>query len=162
VHQVGAEEEAMVTPFPHHYETALSWSGIGGAMVTAGPRPPIVGGAPPEFEGMERWWSPEHLLLSSLNLCLQTTFEALARKRRISIGSYRGRAEATLDRKGGAFGFTLLSLDVSITCAEEDIESVRETAMRAKQYCLVANALNVPVHLKLDVSPWVPQAAIAV
>jgi organic hydroperoxide reductase OsmC/OhrA len=152
----------MVMPFPHHYEAALVWQGIGGAMVTAGPRPPLVGGAPPEFDGAAHWWSPEHLLLSSLNLCLQTTFAGLARKRHLTIDSYRSRGEATLDRKGAGMGFTLITLDVSVACASEDVENVKETLLRAKQHCLVANALSVPVHLRVDVTVWRPAEAVAV
>lgn len=152
----------MVMPFPHHYVAELGWSGIGGGMITAGPRPPIVGGAPPEFDGVERWWSPEHLLLSSLNLCLQTTFEALARKRRIAVNSYRSRAEATLDRQDATFGFTLITLDVAVACGADEAEKVRDTLLKAKQYCLVANALKVPIHVKLEVTVWEPETAVAV
>jgi organic hydroperoxide reductase OsmC/OhrA len=152
----------MMKPLPHVYEAALSWQGTGGALVTAGPRPPIVGGAPPEFDGPEHWWSPEHLLLSALNLCLQTTFAALARKRRLTIESYRSRAEATLDRKDAGMGFTLMTLDVSVACAAEEVEQVKDTLARAKQHCLVANALSVPVHLKVEVTVYRPLQAVAV
>jgi organic hydroperoxide reductase OsmC/OhrA len=152
----------MAMPFPHHYVADLSWSGIGGGMITAGPRPPIVGGAPPEFDGVERWWSPEHLLLSSLNLCLQTTFESLARKRRLAVNSYHSHAQATLDRQEASFGFTLITLEVSVACPSGEVDRVRDTLLKAKQYCLVANALKVPVHVKLDVTVWEPETAVAV
>src|SRR5262245_21712229 len=64
------EEVTMMAPLPHRYEVHLDWPGHGGAELTAGPRPPIEGGVPPEFDGRDSWWSPEHLLLSSLSLCL--------------------------------------------------------------------------------------------
>jgi organic hydroperoxide reductase OsmC/OhrA len=147
----------MASPLPHRYEATLGWSGKGGATVTAGARPPIVGGAPPEFDGLEQWWSPEHLLLSALNLCLMTTFEALARRQRVAVDSYHSRAEATLDKTGAGLGFTHLSLDVSLACAVEDVDKVRGTILKAKQQCLVANALSVPVFMKAEVSVWQPE-----
>ena len=75
----------MPTPFPHHYDAMLTWPGSGPAALGSEGRPTIAGGPPPEFDGERTWWSPEHLLLSSLNLCLQATFEAFARRERLHV-----------------------------------------------------------------------------
>lgn len=137
----------MRTPFPHHYDTTLAWPGIGPAALGAEGRAGITGGAPPEFGGDGAVWSPEHLLLSSLNLCLQTTFEALARREGLRVQSYTSRALGTLDRVPGGLGFTDLSLEVSILAAPGQEHRVDDVLRNAKQHCLVANALVVPVRL---------------
>ena len=143
----------MATQFPHRYDVALHWEGRGAAALSAGPRPVIEGGAPPEFDGRAAWWSPEHLLLSSLSLCLMTTFQAVAEKARLAVEHYDSRAEAVLDRTPGGLGFTTLVLHVHVKVAAADqVEIGRHLLLKAKSHCLVANALMPPVHLDAAVS----------
>lgn len=142
----------MTTPLPHRYDVGLSWEGHDGAVLTAGPRPSILGGPPPEFDGKDGWWSPEHLLLSSLSLCLMTTFQAVARKARLPVSGYESRAEALLDRTPAGLGFTALMLRVHVKVAAEDSDRARHLLLKAKQHCIVANALMPPVHLDLSVA----------
>lgn len=141
----------MPTPFPHHYDATLIWTGSGPATLGAGERPPIKGGAPPEFGGDAGAWSPEHLLLSSLNLCLQTTFEAFARREDLQVQSYRSRALGTLARVPGGLAFTDLSVEVVIVAASEQEQRAHDLLLKAKQHCLVANALTQPVRLTMTV-----------
>lgn len=143
----------MATTFPHRYEVKLSWPGQGTAVLEAAARPPIEGGAPPEFGGRDSWWSPEHLLLSSLSLCLMTTFEALARKARLPVLGYACRAEAVLDRTQTGLAFTGLGLRVDVEVAAGDEERTRALLASAKKHCLVANALAIPVTLDVAVAP---------
>ena len=141
----------MTTNFPHHYEVKLSWPRQGGAELYAAAAPPITGGAPMEFGGRDSWWSPEHLLLSSLSLCLMTTFEAIAAKARLEVVRCDCRAEATLDRSEGGLGFTALGLRVEVEVDPDDAERVPKLLASAKKHCLVANALRLPVTLEVSV-----------
>jgi organic hydroperoxide reductase OsmC/OhrA len=143
----------MATQFPHRYDVALAWEGHGGAALTAGPRPAIEGGAPPEFDGKDVWWSPEHLLLSSLSLCLMTTFQAVTEKAHLPIRHYDSRAEALLDRTPTGLGFTGLVLHVNVKVESPDqVDRARQLLIKAKMHCIVANALMPPVHLDAAVS----------
>jgi organic hydroperoxide reductase OsmC/OhrA len=141
----------MTTPLPHHYEARLSWPRQGGAEMYAAAALPIAGGAPIEFDGRDTWWSPEHLLLSSLSLCLMTTFEAIAAKARLQVIRYECRAEATLDRRDGPLAFTALGLHVEIEVGPDDADRVGRLLASAKKHCLVANALRAPVTLDVAV-----------
>jgi organic hydroperoxide reductase OsmC/OhrA len=147
----------MTAPFPHRYEIELAWPGRGGALIHAASRPVITGGAPPEFDGRGSWWSPEHLLLSSLSLCLMTTFESVATKARLNVHRYGCRAEGVLDRTGGGLGFTSLGLYVDVEVAPEDAERASKLLASAKKHCIVANALKPLVNL--DVTVRTPVAA---
>jgi organic hydroperoxide reductase OsmC/OhrA len=147
----------MTTTFPHRYEVTLSWAGQGGATLQAPARPSIEAGAPPEFGGRDSWWSPEHLLLSSLSLCLMTTFEALARKARLSVLGYACHGEATLDRAETGLAFTAFRLQVRVDVAEADAERTPKLLESAKKHCLVARALAVPVDV--DIAVVTPTAA---
>jgi organic hydroperoxide reductase OsmC/OhrA len=145
----------MATQLPHRYDVALAWDGRrgDGAALTAGRRPVIEGGAPPEFDGKDAWWSPEHLLLSSLSLCLMTTFQAITEKARLPIAHYDSHAEAVLNKTPGGLGFTRLVLHVDVKVpAEEHIDRAHQLLLKAKSHCIVANALMPPVHLDASVS----------
>jgi organic hydroperoxide reductase OsmC/OhrA len=144
----------MATQFPHRYDVALAWDGgHSGAALTAGPRPVIEGGAPPQFDGKDAWWSPEHLLLSSLSLCLMTTFQAITEKARLEVAHYDSHAEAVLDRTPGGLGFTRLVLHVEVKVPTADqVERARQLLIKAKSHCIVANALMPPVHLDAQVT----------
>jgi organic hydroperoxide reductase OsmC/OhrA len=146
----------MPTPFPHHYDVDLTWPGSGPAALGSEGRPTIAGGPPPEFDGQRGWWSPEHLLLSSLNLCLQATFEALSRREGLHVHSYVSHAHATLAPVAGGLGFTYLALEVEIEARPEDERQVRVLMSTAKHHCIVARALNAPVHLSLTVNKAAP------
>jgi len=147
----------MAAAFPHRYEVQLAWPGRGGALIHAGSRPLITGGAPPEFDGRGSWWSPEHLLLSSLSLCLMTTFESVANKARLDVQRYRCWAEGVLDRTDGGLGFTSIGLRVEVEVAPEDAERATKVLASAKKHCIVANALKPLV--TLDVTVRTPLAA---
>lgn len=149
----------MPTPFPHHYDALLTWPGDGPAALGSEGRPPIAGGAPPEFDGEPGRWSPEHLLLSSLNLCLQATFEALARKARLHVDSYKSQASATLGPVPGGLGFTYLALEIRIVAQPGDETRVRDLMTTAKHHCIVARALNPPVHMSVQVTSPAPDSA---
>jgi organic hydroperoxide reductase OsmC/OhrA len=142
----------MPNPFPHHYDTTLIWRGAGPASLGGGERPVITGGAAPEFGGEGGFWSPEHLLLSSLNLCLQETFESYARAEGLEIESYRSRASGTLGPIPDGVGFLYLALDVQIAARPEHAQRARDLLTKAKHYCIVARTLMPPVHLHLTVT----------
>jgi organic hydroperoxide reductase OsmC/OhrA len=149
----------MPTPFPHHYDAMLTWPGSGPAALGSEGRPTIAGGPPPEFDGERTWWSPEHLLLSSLNLCLQATFEAFARREGVHVESYRSHASGTLAPVAGGLGFTYLALDIDIAARPQDERRVRDLMSTAKHHCIVARALNAPVHMTVTVKPAAAETA---
>ncbi len=154
------KEAAMTARFPHHYEVKLSSPRQGGAELYAAAAPPILAGAPMEFGGRDTWWSPEHLLLSSLSLCLQTTFEAIAAKARLTVRRYECEAKATLDRTEAGLVFTEIRLHVDIEVSPEDAERAPKLLASAKKHCLIANALRPVVTVDLSVrSSFVAGAA---
>jgi organic hydroperoxide reductase OsmC/OhrA len=141
----------MAHPFPHSYEVALSWPGEGGVEIAADPRPRLTGGAPAEFDGRGDWWSPEHLLLSSLSLCLTTTFQAVAARSRVAVRDYRCRARALLDKTPNGLVFTEIVLEVAVEVDPGLAERVEELLRKAKTHCIVSNALKPEVRLEVQV-----------
>jgi organic hydroperoxide reductase OsmC/OhrA len=151
----------MRMPFPHHYQTTLTCEGGSPTAITAGDRPAILGGPPPEFNGDPALWSPEHLLLASLNLCLQATFEAYARRKGLHAESYRSRAAATLGPVPGGIGFTHMGLVVEVQVAQGQEDAFREVMEKAKRDCIIAGALTVEVHVAVAITATARRPPVA-
>jgi organic hydroperoxide reductase OsmC/OhrA len=140
----------MPVPFPHQYSATISRTFASRARVEAPPRPALHGGPSSEFDGDAASWSPEHLLLSSLGLCILTTFEAFAARDRIEVLEWNATVNGTVERSPEGLMFTsiVLCLDMSIT---GNVSVVEKTIEDAKQYCLVLNSLRVPVVVETTV-----------
>jgi organic hydroperoxide reductase OsmC/OhrA len=143
----------MTQPFPHRYEVTLEREQESRAALSAGIRPVLVGGPPPEFGGDPLWWSPEHLLLSAANLCLMTTYMVLAEKTGLPVARYRSRAEGLLEKTKEGIVFTRILLQVEIGVPEARLEEARKLVDTAKKYCIVSNALKRPVEVEANVQP---------
>lgn len=135
-----------MTPFPHRYSVRLA-----NAELSAPPRAPIAAGPPPQFGGSDRVWSPEELLLGATLECLWTTFEAFARRDRLTVHDWSGAADGILDRGPRGPVFTSITLSVAMTVDAGDEERARRILDKAEQGCIIANALNVKVNVEATV-----------
>ena len=140
----------MPAPFPHHYRATISRTFASRARVDAPPRPPLEGGPSSQFDGDAGGWSPEHLILSSLGICMLTTFEAFAARDGIEIGRWDATINGTVERTPEGLMFTsiVLGIDMEIT---GNVTRVAATLEDAKQYCLVLNSLRVPVVIEAQI-----------
>jgi organic hydroperoxide reductase OsmC/OhrA len=141
----------MPVPFPHHYQTWLVRTLSSRARLEAPPRPMIAGGPVPEMDGDATSWSSEHMLLSSIGLCLLTTFEAFAARDRIDLVSWEAHVGGTVDK--GAKGLEFTRFTVQVDMEVSDPERARATLDEAKQHCLITNALRVPVEIDARIRP---------
>ena len=153
---VRAPRDAMPSPFPHHYQTTLVRTLGSRGRLEAPPRPPISGGPPPELEGDATSWSAEHLLLSSIGLCLLTTFEALAARDRVELFGWTARVGGTVDQMPG--GLQLSRFIVEIDMEVSDVAAARTTLEDARRSCLVLAALRAPVEIDARIHPEARQA----
>ncbi len=146
----------MPAPFPHQYQTTLVRTFASRARLEAPPRSAIAGGPPPEFDGDATSWSPEHLLLSSVSLCLLTTFEAFAVRDRIDLLAWEARAHGTVERTARGLAFTKIVIEVDMEVG--DSERARKTLADAQRHCLVSNALRVEPEVVATIRPVTLQA----
>lgn len=138
----------MNPPFPHRYTSTVTRIGHSIASIESPPRPPMTGGPPAELHGDSRTWSPEHLLVSALGLCLFATFEAFAARADIAVFSWRDVVTGVVDRTSTGLAFKSFTIEVEITVAPADIERTREVLERAERYCIIAKALAIPVKIE--------------
>jgi len=154
----------MPVPFPHRYSASISRTFASRARIEAPPRVSLHGGPSSEFHGDVSSWSPEHLMLSSLGLCMLTTFEAFCARDGIELVSWNATANGQVERTPEGLQFTsiVLGLDMEIT---GKVENVDKTLEDAKQYSLVLNSLRVPVVIEstirtpVHVAPELERAA---
>lgn len=139
-------------PLPHQYTMTLEGRAKGPGILTAPSGLSIEGGPPPEFDGSDQWWSPEHLLLAATSLCLWTTFQALAARKQLVAFHYRCETHATLDKTSAGLAFTAIRLRVSFDVASAvDVVLATELVRKAERMCLVSNSLKTPVTVDVDI-----------
>jgi organic hydroperoxide reductase OsmC/OhrA len=134
----------MPAPFPHHYSTSLSRTFASRARIQAPPRAALEGGPSPELDGDVHAWSPEQMLLSSLGLCMLTTFEAFAARDGIEVLRWDAKVGGTVEQTPEGRMFTSIVLELDMELAG-NVDRTEATLEDAKQYCLVLNSLRVPV-----------------
>jgi organic hydroperoxide reductase OsmC/OhrA len=137
-------------PFPHVYNTSLSRTFASRARVDAPPRPSLDGGPSRQLDGDTTAWSPEHLVLSSLGLCMLTTFEAFAARDGIELHAWSTHVRGVVDRTPEGLMFTSIVLSIDIEIGG-NVDRVERTLEDAKQYCLVLNSLRVPVVIETEI-----------
>jgi peroxiredoxin-like protein len=104
---------------------------------------------PPEFKGHEGIWSPEDLFVASANVCLMTTFLAVAERAGLPLASYESAAEGRLELVEGKFQFTAITLKPTITLkAVSDAAKAKELIEKAEANCLISNSMKAKVTLE--------------
>jgi organic hydroperoxide reductase OsmC/OhrA len=140
----------MPAPFPHQYSATISRTFSSRARVEAPPRLSLHGGPSSAFDGDAASWSPEYLVLSSLGICMLTTFEAFAARDAIELSQWNATVNGTVERTPEGLMFTSIVLSIEMEISGH-VERVGKTLEDAKQYCLVLNSLRVPVVIETQI-----------
>ena len=136
-------------PKMYLYHTAVKWTEQRKGIISCAGKPDVQVATPPEFKGHENIWSPEDLFVASANICLMTTFLAVAERAGLAFASYESEAEGTLELVEGKFQFTAITLKPVITLpAGGDAAKARELIEKAEANCLISNSMKA--HVKLE------------
>ena len=144
-----------------HYEAEVQWSReregkLGGAGVEG-----ISVGAPPEFKGRPGNWSPEQLLVGSVNTCLMLTYLAIAENSKIHTVSYSSTARGKLEKTSGGFQITEIVVKPKVLVASPDeLRRLPKILDKAKEGCFVSNSIKAAVKLEPEISAG-PEASTA-
>lgn len=121
-------------------------------------RPDLAVSSPPEFKGPEGRWAPEHLFVTSVNLCTMLTFLSFAQHKELPLVSYTSEAEGTLEFVDGGYRFTRIVLRPQIRVREAAaIAAARETLEDAHRACLISNSMRS----EIVVEPTIESATTA-
>ena len=94
------------------YYTVVKWTEQRKGVISCAGKPDIQVATPPEFKGHDGIWSPEDIFVASANVCMMTTFLAVAERAGLAFTSYECAAEGRLELVDGKFQFTEISLAV--------------------------------------------------
>ena len=134
------------------YETRLKWKGGREGLLTSGDnKPPIEVSVPPEFKGCSGLWTPEALLVASVNICVMTTFLYYAEKK-IELLSYESSARGILERVEDKFMFSTIEVKPQILVAsKDDVEKAQSLLELSEKNCFISNSLKSRVILKTEI-----------
>jgi organic hydroperoxide reductase OsmC/OhrA len=137
---------ARPRPKSFTYQTALDHVRGRSALLQSEGKPALVVNAPPEFKGEAGYWTPEDLLVASVEVCLMLTFVGFAEKSGVPFVSYTSTAEGLLEWVEESYRFTRVTVRPSIVVADaEGVAKVKKVLERAHQTCLVANSIRSSV-----------------
>jgi organic hydroperoxide reductase OsmC/OhrA len=121
--------------------------------LTSDGKAPLEAATPPEFRGgTPGIWSPEDLLVAAVVSCYAVTLESIAEHRGVELQAVEVTGIGHVTRRAeGRIGFVVIELGVDLTVPAGVEDEAERAARSAKQACLVAHALEIPVELELRV-----------
>ena len=135
------------------YRTAVKWTEQKKGVITCGGKPEIQVATPPEFKGHEGIWSPEDLFVASVNVCVMTTFLAVAERAGLAFLSYESEAEGRLELVEGKFQVTAIVLRPRIMLQPGgDPTKAKEVIEKAEANCLISNSIKTRVSLEATIN----------
>jgi organic hydroperoxide reductase OsmC/OhrA len=115
---------------------------------------PALRTAPPaDYDGPGDAWSPEHLLLASVQTCFLFTLRAIARLSKLEFAALELDAAGTVNRQDGVTRFTEIVLRPRLTVPSgTNRERALHVLERSKTTCLVSASLSTPIRLEPEVN----------
>ena len=135
---------------PYYYETEVDWIDGRNCALGAPGMPDIEVAPPPEFQGAEGIWTPEHLFVASVSCCFVTTFLAIAELSKLEFAAISCSATGTLERlEGSGFQVTEITLRPKLVLHHtRDLERAGRVLEKAERNCLISKSIRTVVRLK--------------
>lgn len=142
------------------FPVTVRWRGGHLARADARDRESLELATPPEFHGgLKGYWSPEDLLVTSIATCFVLTLAAVAERRQMPLLDVSVSATGHMGRRDdGKFGFTVIELNAVLDTLPGSEGGIEAAAHAAEAHCFVTRALDVPVHVGLEVRAAAPDA----
>jgi organic hydroperoxide reductase OsmC/OhrA len=130
------------------YKNQLIWKSARRGTSSGPGKQDIDLGSPPEFRGTPDVWSPEELLVASLNGCLMLTFMSMAQAKGLQFAGYESSAEGLLENVDGKYRITHVSVQPSLVLrSEADVEPARKIMEEVDKHCFISNSITAEVKL---------------
>lgn len=136
------------------YGAEIEWKGQRSLNLVGTGLPEVAAGAPPEFGGRDGQWSPEHLLVGSLNACYMLTLLTIAENSKINIVSFSSSAQGKLEKVSGA-GYQITEILVKpklVISSANDLTRMPRIIDKAKENCFISNSIKASIKVEPEVS----------
>jgi organic hydroperoxide reductase OsmC/OhrA len=138
------------------FQTETVWRRERECRVSARDHPDLTVATPPEFGGPEGVWSPEELLVASVESCLLSTFLYFAYRFELAFESYASTSTGRMEKTSEGLRFTGIDVSIALTVSDDEAAE-KASSLRLKEklekYCPVSASLNCPVRLGLEITP---------
>lgn len=139
-------------PRVYEYKTETEWKHEKEGILKGRNKHDVRIGCPPEFGGKEIYWSPEHLFVASVEVCIMTTFLDNLAKKDMSVESYRSNAIGKARLVDGLFRFNALEVSVELVIDESyDKDEIKSILYSSKDECMVSNTLVIDVSMDTNI-----------
>ena len=137
----------------HYYKTTIRWDEGRIGTLSSPTLDSFKVATPPEFpKGVSNIWSPEHLYVASINICLMTTFVAVAENSKLEIESFSCEATGKLEKVDGKFMISEVELKPTIKIKfEKDRERAERIINKAENLCLISNSVKSKIVLNSQI-----------
>jgi len=134
----------------YYYQVRIDWKKDRKGVASSNVLPESIEVAtPPEFpKGVAGIWSPEHLLLASVNSCLMTTFLAVAENSKFEFINFESNATGKLEKVDGKYQVSEITLNPVISISfEKDKEKALRLIEKSEAACLISNSIKSKIIL---------------
>ncbi|MBK8955026.1 MAG: OsmC family protein [Saprospiraceae bacterium] len=138
----------------HFYNVDIKWNHLRlGTLSSTELNDSLEVATPPPFPGgMEKIWSPEHLLVASVSSCLMTTFLAIAENSKLEFTNFECKASGKLEKIEGKFVISEIVLKPVITISnEKDREKAERIIHKSESVCLISNSIKSTIILDAQI-----------
>lgn len=144
------------------FPVSVRWQGGRLAHADADGKERLQLATPPEFRGgLAGHWSPEDLLVAATASCFVLTLAAVAERCEAPLLDATVTATGHLSRRDDhRLGFTVIELNAVLETVPGGERAVRAAAAAAEERCLIEQALDVPVHVAVEVEAVAPVAEV--
>lgn len=133
----------------HHYKTKVKWEEGRIGTLSSPTLDSFKVATPPEFpKGVSNTWSPEHLFVASINICLMTTFVAIADNSKLEFESFECEGVGKLEKVDGKFMISEVELNPIVKIKyDKDKERAERIINKAENLCLISNSAKSKIIL---------------
>lgn len=127
-----------------HYKVNVKWDEGRIGTLSSDKFTDIKVATPPEFpKGVDGIWSPEHLLVSSVAICLMTTFLAVAENSSLPFNSFDCEADGKVEKVEGKLMVSEIELRPKVTIPDEKYrEKTQRIVEKSEKACLISNSVK--------------------
>jgi peroxiredoxin-like protein len=130
------------------YKNFIKWCGQKKGVLSSFDKPKVEIATPHEFGGHFGIWTPEDLLVASVNSCIMTTFLFYAKKENLEFLSYESEAEGVLERVGNHFIFSEIKIRPQILVKQDTyIQKAKELMKLSEKNCFISNSIKSKVEI---------------